>query len=142
MVALIGQKLGEGDAGSVIDGDVEKLPSGAAGVIALAVASDAVADPLDAGELLDIEVDEFARVLTLVAAHRRGRLPRGEPGEAVAAQDARYGGLADGRFAGGLEGRETQPAQGGHARGGVFGGCFGGKFGGGTPVVWTGFALG
>jgi len=119
MVALIGQKLGEGDAGSVIDGDVEKLPSGAAGVIALAVASDAVADPLDAGELLDIEVDEFARVLTLVAAHRRWRLQRGEPGEAVATQDARYGGLADGRLAGDLEARQTQPAQCEHARDGV-----------------------
>src|SRR5260221_4266746 len=100
MVALIGQKLGEGDAGSVIDGDVEKLPSGAAGVIALAVASDAVADPLDAGELLDIEVDEFARVLTLVAAHRRWRLQRGEPGEARAPHEGRYRGPCNGAFAG------------------------------------------
>src|SRR5260221_5969461 len=99
MVALIGQKLGEGDAGSVIDGDVEKLPSGAAGVIALAVASDAVADPLDAGELLDIEVDEFARVLTLVAAHRRGRVQPGEAREALATQDSRYSGPCECRLA-------------------------------------------
>src|SRR5260221_14256091 len=119
MVALIGQKLGEGDAGSVIDGDVEKLPSGAAGVIALAVASDAVADPLDAGELLDIEVDEFTRVLTLVAAHRRGGRPRREPGGVVAAGGARHGGLAAGRLAGELGGRQTHAAHSARLRDGV-----------------------
>src|SRR5260221_13312411 len=105
MVALIGQKLGEGDAGSVIDGDVEKLPSGAAGVIALAVARDAVADPLDAGELLDIEVDELARVLTLVAAHRRWRVQRRVPGRGGAGRGARDGGLGDGGLSRGFEGR-------------------------------------
>ena len=75
----------------IVDGDVEELPAGAAGVVALTVAGDTVAGARDAGELLNVEVDEFAWVGALIAADRRGRLQSGEP-SAVAAQEARNGG--------------------------------------------------
>ena len=58
---FVGEELGEGEAGVVVDGDVEVLPAGAADVIALAVAGDAVAGAHDAGELLDVEVEEFTQ---------------------------------------------------------------------------------
>ena len=57
-----------------------------------AVAGDAVADALEAAELLDVDVDQLAGMLALVAAHRLGRLQRREPVETQPPQDA-----ADGR---------------------------------------------
>ena len=55
---------------------MDELPAGAAaGRVALpAVAGDAVADPLEAAELLDVDVDQLAGMLALVAADRLGRL--------------------------------------------------------------------
>ena len=38
---FVREELSEGETGMIVDGDVEKLPAGAAGVIALAVAGDA-----------------------------------------------------------------------------------------------------
>ena len=50
-------------------------PAPAARVPALrAVAGDAVAEPLEAAELLDVDVDQLAGMLALVAADRLGRL--------------------------------------------------------------------
>ena len=40
----------------------------------LAVAGDAVADLVEATELLDVDVDELAGMLAFVAPHRLGRL--------------------------------------------------------------------
>ena len=37
---FVGEELGEGEAGVIVNGDVEELPTGAAGVVALAVAGD------------------------------------------------------------------------------------------------------
>jgi hypothetical protein len=57
--ALVGQELGIGEAGSVIDGDVQVLPADvarAAGEIAV----DGMADAPDAAELLGVDVDQFA----------------------------------------------------------------------------------
>ena len=42
----------------VVDGDVEVFPAGAAHVITLAVAGDAMDGAFDAGELLDVEVEK------------------------------------------------------------------------------------
>ena len=61
--ALVGQDLGVSETGGVIDGDVERLPAGAAPV-ALACA---MADAIDASEFLGVDVDEFTRPLALVA---------------------------------------------------------------------------
>jgi hypothetical protein len=51
-----------------------------------------MSDRADAAKLLDVEVDQLARVLALIAADRLGWLQRGEPIQPKAAQDA-----ADGR---------------------------------------------
>ena len=59
LLALVGQDLGEGDARGVVEADVDELPAGAAAP-AGALAGDAVADPLEAAELLDVDVDQLA----------------------------------------------------------------------------------
>ena len=53
--ALIGQDLGEGDAGMVVDGDVDELPAGGAGASGL-IAGNAVTGVLEAAELFDVEM--------------------------------------------------------------------------------------
>src|SRR5436190_1473631 len=86
---LVGQDLGVGEPSCVIDGHVDELPSLrraatarlAVGLLARAPAGHAVADPGDPPELLDIEMDELAGALALVAVGgsggcRRERLPR------------------------------------------------------------------
>ena len=64
LLFLVGQDLREGDARGVVDADMDELPAGAAGLVALAaaVAGDAVADALEAAELLDVDVDQLAGV--------------------------------------------------------------------------------
>jgi hypothetical protein len=52
---LIGQDLDVGDAGSVVDADVDELPTGALDA-RLANAMDAVTWSHDASELLDVDV--------------------------------------------------------------------------------------
>ena len=70
---FIGEELGEGQAAVIVDGDVEVFPACTADVIVLAVAGDAVAGALDAGELLDVEMEQFAGVGALVAHYWRRR---------------------------------------------------------------------
>ena len=71
-LALIGQQFGVGQTRGIIDGDVQELPTQPppdAAPIALpgAIAGDAMADAVDAAELFDLDVDQLARLLTLVA---------------------------------------------------------------------------
>ena len=153
---LVGEELGEGEAGMVVDGDVEELPTGARGVIVLAIAGDAMAWAHDAGELFDIEMDEFARMLALIAAEGRRRLEGGEL-FGVAAQEARNRGPRDLGGAGDLEARQLAAAQrqdgspvhlpplvpsassaGDAERVGGFGGTFGTR----TAITQTGVPLG
>lgn len=68
---LVRQHLHVGEPGGIVDGDMEEVVAGAF-ACSPPVASDAVADPLEAGELLDVEMQELARPLALIAAHRRG----------------------------------------------------------------------
>ena len=90
-------EAGEGEAGVVVDGDVEALDAGA-WVAVGAVAGGADAGLGEAAQLLDVEVEEFAWAVAFVADDRRlGRLQRSEAVEAVAAQDAGEGGLGDGQ---------------------------------------------
>src|SRR5258708_18138243 len=94
LLPLIGHHFGNGDAGRVVDADVDELPAepfAAPAPIALAsaIAGDAVSEAIDPAELLDVDVDELARVLPLVATHRLGRLPRPPPVEAPAPPAAR-----------------------------------------------------
>jgi hypothetical protein len=51
---------------------------------------------LDAPELLDVEMDELARLFSLVADDRRGRLQVLDTGEPRSLEDARYGRAASG----------------------------------------------
>ena len=59
-------------------------PTAAAVALAGAVAGDAVADPVEAAELLDVDVDQLAGLLALVAEHRRGRLQIAHPASRAA----------------------------------------------------------
>ena len=67
---LIGEDLGEGQTRVIVDGNVEELPTGAADMIVLRIARDAVARADDAGEFLDVEVNELAWAGALVALDR------------------------------------------------------------------------
>src|SRR5260370_32441411 len=78
LVGLVGQDGGEADAAVVVDGDVQILVS-CATRLPSAVAGDAVAWLDDASQTLDIEVDEAARPLVLVAHDRRWRVKRKQP---------------------------------------------------------------
>src|SRR5690606_7115222 len=89
LLLLVGQDLREGDARGVVDADVDELPAAAAAAIVAGVmAGDAVADLVEAAELLDVEVDQLARLLALVAADRLGRLQVAQSAEAGPAQHA------------------------------------------------------
>src|SRR5829696_7825045 len=72
---------------------MDELPAGAftsGPCVALppAVAGDAVADLVEAAELLDVDVDELAGVLAFVAPHRLRRLEVPEAAQAGALEDA------------------------------------------------------
>jgi hypothetical protein len=73
LLLLVGQDLGVGEAGSIVDADMDEVPADAL-VPAAAVAGDTVADAVDPAELLGIDVDEFTRGRALIADHRRLRL--------------------------------------------------------------------
>ncbi len=97
MFLLVGHDLDESDAGGVVDADVDELPAeplAARAPVALtfAVAGDAVADAVDPAELFDVEVDQLAGMLALIAAHRRYELEGLELVEPQAPQDAADGG--------------------------------------------------
>ena len=73
-----GRDLDIGQARGVIDSDVDKVPADAP-VAVLSLSRDAMASTLDTPEFLDIQMQELARVLLLVAPRRLGRLERLEP---------------------------------------------------------------
>src|SRR3954451_17237799 len=89
LLFLVRKDLREGHPGGVVDADVDELPSDAP-VLALprSVAGDAMADPVEAAQLFDIDVDQFAGMFTLVAAHRRRGFKRLDAVEAKAPEDA------------------------------------------------------
>src|SRR5690606_25777024 len=74
-LAFGGHDPNEGDPGVVVDADMHELPADAAcPALTGSIASDAVSDPVEAAQLLDVDVNELAWVLALVASHRLGRL--------------------------------------------------------------------
>src|SRR5258705_11595583 len=81
---LIREDVGTGDPGMVVDSDVSILPAGAlTAAMAGAPAGDAMADAIEAAELLDFDVDDLARLLALVAWAWVLRLDAGENTEAT-----------------------------------------------------------
>ena len=73
--ALVGEDAREAESSGVVDGNEDVLPAGSAAAVA-AIASDAVARLDDATQLLDVDVDELARALALVADDRLWRSRR------------------------------------------------------------------
>src|ERR1700750_1045973 len=100
-LALVGLYLGEGDARSVVDADMDELPADAA-CIALtgSVAGDAMADLVELAELLDVDVDQFAGAVPFVSAGWFGRLQRTQLVEAQALQYTAHRGRRDGDLGG------------------------------------------
>ena len=80
----------------IVDADVDELPTDAEVTVddASPPSGDAMPNRADLAELFDIEVDEFAWVLALVAANRL-RFQCAEFVQAQPAQDAAHGGLRD-----------------------------------------------
>jgi hypothetical protein len=138
---LVWEKLGEGETAVVIDGDVEVFPTGAAGVIALTVAGDAMAGAFDAGELLDVEMEQLARERALVTLdwRRRRKLRQAET---MAAQETGDAGFGEPGSAGDLEARQPAAAQSQDAGDTERVGGFGGTFWARTAVVEAGSTLG
>ena len=73
-LALVGKQFRIGQPRGVIDSDMHVFPADAA-LVALAgsIAGDAMADAVDAAELLDVDMDELAGCGALIADHRRAR---------------------------------------------------------------------
>jgi len=73
--AFIGEHFDVGEPAVVVDRDVDEVPAGVAGpaavdrdlALALSAAADAVAGTRNAAQILDVDVHELARPLTLVA---------------------------------------------------------------------------
>ena len=92
---FVGEQTSEGEAGVIINGDVQAFDAGA-GVALSAVAGGADSGTEEAAELLDIEMEELAGVVAFVTPGGRfGRFQGREAVEVMAAQDAREGGLGD-----------------------------------------------
>src|SRR6202012_5153424 len=90
---LVGLDLGEGDAGMVVNADVDEIPAGVAALVrTIQITGDAAADTLETPELFDVDVNDRAWVLALIAALRLGRLQITYPVQSQAAQDAADGG--------------------------------------------------
>jgi len=99
---LVGQDLGVGEAGGVVDADVDPLPADLAtpaarrvdgGAVAPAPPGHAVPGPVraDAAEFLHVDVDQLARPGALVATDRLRRLQAREPAEADPQEHRRDG---------------------------------------------------
>jgi hypothetical protein len=93
---FVGEETSEGEAGVVVDGDVETFDAGA-WVAEGAITGGADAWASEAAELLDVEVEEVAWGGAFVAQRRRfGRFQSREAIEVMTAQDAGKSGLGDG----------------------------------------------
>jgi hypothetical protein len=92
LFALVVEHLDVGQAGAVIDADVDELPADSARA-RRAIAVDAMAGAADAPKLLDVDVDQFAGHRTLVTVGRLGLLKRRQLGQAQAGDHAAHGAL-------------------------------------------------
>ena len=89
-----------------------ELPAGAASIaLAGAVCRDAMTRARGPAELFDVDVDQFAGMLALIAADRLGRFQRREPVEAVPPQHTADGSRRDAELGGDLLACVALPAQ-------------------------------
>ena len=115
-LGFIWKDVSEADAGSVVDTDVDELPSDAARItLADAITSDAMAGTLESAELFDVDVDQLAGMLPLVAADGLCWLESLEVVEAQACEHAADGGGRDRNHGGDLLAREALTAELGNA---------------------------
>lgn len=84
----------------------ETFAPSAPAALAGAVAGDAMPNAIDAAELLDVDVDQFAGMGALVAAHRLGRIEVTHPAQPGTPQDPAYRGGRDASLLG--DGLTTQ----------------------------------
>jgi len=89
---------GESDAGVIVDGDVEELPTGTASFV-LRIAGDAMTWFSNAGQLFDVDVQQIAGSGMFVANDGNGGQQRASRVQMQAGEDAADGGAAQ---AGGL----------------------------------------
>ena len=88
---FIGKETGKGEAGMIIDGDVEGLDAGA-GITVGAIAGGADAGLVEAAKLFNIKMKELAWGSAFVTDDRRlRRVERGEAVEAVPLEDPGQG---------------------------------------------------
>jgi len=88
---FIGKETGKGEAGMIINGDVEGLDAGA-GITVGAIAGGADAGLVEAAKLFNIKMKELAWGSAFVADDRRlRRVERGEAVEAVPLEDPGQG---------------------------------------------------
>src|SRR5215203_1858514 len=96
LLLLVREDLREGHPGGVVDADVDELPSDAPALaLTGSIAGDAMADAVEAAELFDIDVDQFAGMRAFVAANRRGGFERLDAVEAEPPEDAADRGCRD-----------------------------------------------
>ena len=107
---FIRKDLRIGDAGGVVDGHMDILPSRSWHMI-LRVAGDPMARAYDAAELLDVDVKEFSEVLSLIAHHGRGGIQRGETVKSMPPQNPRDSRLGESTLTGYLEAGHPQSSQ-------------------------------
>src|SRR5208283_2319326 len=85
---FVGLDLREGEAGGIVDADMDKFPAHATRVaLPFAVACDAMTGSAEPPELLDIDVDQFAGILALVASHGLGWLQIAHPAQTQTMQN-------------------------------------------------------
>src|SRR6202162_1761222 len=93
-LALVGQNFRVGQARMVVDADVSYFEAGPETAF-LVSAGDARADPVEAAELLGVEVEQVAGRGILVANDGRRRVQRAQPGQSGPLKQAAYGGDAE-----------------------------------------------
>jgi len=108
---FVWEQAGEGQAGMIIDGDVETFDAGAR-VAHGPITGGADSRTAEAAQFLNVEMEELAWVSAFVANHRRSRFQSCQPLQAVTAKDAGNGGLGDADHGEDLSVRAPLTAQG------------------------------
>ena len=88
--------LAEGQAGMIIDRDVDELPADPSRTaLAMAVACNAMTDAVEFTQLLDVHVDHLAGPVSLIADHRLDGLQIRPAVQAMTYQDTADGGAGE-----------------------------------------------
>jgi len=108
---LVGQQLGEGEAGVVVDGDVQGYPAEVSMAGAAASAITTNGNPLKTGHSLDVEMQQIAGERMLIALYGRGGMKVTPAAESGTTEDAADGGRTESGGTGDVIGRTLLPPQ-------------------------------